>query len=163
MTLNWTSVEEAQFCKQSINVLFYQTEAACPFWLREGTPGEAAMQCATFAIAPKGKGRLIPEPVAHSPCFGKFSQGCPLEGNSGVGGITPLFNMIGLLMGESVCILLFLLYLCCCLVAKLCPTLCDPMDCSPPGSSVHGTFQGRILEWVAISSSRVSSQTRDQS
>ena len=34
-----------------------------------------------------------------------------------------------------------------------CPTLCDPMDCSPPGSSVHGISQARILEWVAILSS----------
>ena len=34
-----------------------------------------------------------------------------------------------------------------------CPTLCDPMDCSPPGSSVPGILQARILEWVAISSS----------
>ena len=31
-----------------------------------------------------------------------------------------------------------------------CPTLRDPMDCSPPGSSLHGTFQARVLEWVAI-------------
>ena len=38
-----------------------------------------------------------------------------------------------------------------CLIAKSCPTLCDPMDSSPPGSSVHGIFQARILEWVAIS------------
>ena len=45
---------------------------------------------------------------------------------------------------------------------QLCPTLCDPMDCSPPGSSVHGIFQARTLEWVAISSSRGSSQPRDQ-
>ena len=36
------------------------------------------------------------------------------------------------------------------LVTQLCLTLCDPMDCSPPGSSVHGIFQARILEWVAI-------------
>ena len=36
---------------------------------------------------------------------------------------------------------------------KLCPSLCHPMDCSLPGSSVHGIFQARILEWVAISSS----------
>ena len=35
-------------------------------------------------------------------------------------------------------------------VAQSCPTLCDPMDCSPPGSSVHGIFQARILEWGAI-------------
>ena len=42
-----------------------------------------------------------------------------------------------------------------------CPTLCDPIDCSPPGSSVHGILQARILEWVAISYSRGSSQPRD--
>jgi len=41
-------------------------------------------------------------------------------------------------------------------------TLCNPMDCSPPGSSVHGIFQARILERVAISYSRESSQPRDQ-
>ena len=51
-----------------------------------------------------------------------------------------------------------------CVRAKLlqsCPTLCDPMDCSPPGSSVHGAFQARILEWVAMPSSIGSSQSRD--
>ena len=41
--------------------------------------------------------------------------------------------------------------------AQLCPTLCHPMDCSPPGSSVHGILQARTLEWVAISFSRESS------
>ena len=41
--------------------------------------------------------------------------------------------------------------ICVCSVTRSCPTLCDPMDCSPPGSSVHEIFQGRILEWVAIS------------
>ena len=40
-------------------------------------------------------------------------------------------------------------------------TLCDPMDCSPPGSSVHGIIQARVLEWVAIAFSRGSSQPRD--
>ena len=40
------------------------------------------------------------------------------------------------------------------LVAQPCPILCDPMDCSPPGSSVHGILQARILEWVAIPSPR---------
>ena len=47
--------------------------------------------------------------------------------------------------------------------AQSCPILCDPMDCSPPGSTVHGIFQIRILEWIAISSSRESSWTRDSS
>ena len=46
------------------------------------------------------------------------------------------------------------------LVAQSCLTLCDPMDCSPPGSPVHGIFQVRILEWVAISFSRGSSRPR---
>ena len=46
-------------------------------------------------------------------------------------------------------------------VAQLCPTLCDPVDCSLPGSSLHGILQARILEWVAISFSRGSSQPRD--
>ena len=49
-----------------------------------------------------------------------------------------------------------------CSVAKSCLTLWDPMDCSPPGSSVHGILQARILEWVAMFSSRVSSLLRDQ-
>ena len=35
-------------------------------------------------------------------------------------------------------------------VTQLCPTLCDPMDCSPSGSSIHGIFQARVLEWGAI-------------
>ena len=49
-----------------------------------------------------------------------------------------------------------------CIVAQTCPTLCNPMDCSTPGSSVHGISQERILEWVVISFSRGSSQPRDR-
>ena len=48
------------------------------------------------------------------------------------------------------------------LVAQSCPTLCDPVDCSPPGSSVHGILQARMLEWVAVPFSRGSSQPRGQ-
>ena len=48
----------------------------------------------------------------------------------------------------------------CCLVTKLCLTLCDPMDCSPPCSSAHGISQARILKWVAIAFSRGSSQPK---
>ena len=46
------------------------------------------------------------------------------------------------------------------LVTQMCLTLCNPMDCSPPGSSVHGILQARILEWVAISFSMGSSSPR---
>ena len=47
-------------------------------------------------------------------------------------------------------------------ITQSCLTLCDPMDCSPPGSSVHGILQARILKWVAISFSRGSSRPRDR-
>ena len=62
--------------------------------------------------------------------------------------------------GASVCVCVFV-----CVCVVICPslylTLCDPMDCSPPGSSAHRVSQARILKWVAISSSRGSSQPRD--
>ena len=45
-------------------------------------------------------------------------------------------------------------------VVQSCPTLCDPVDCSPPGSSVPGILQARVLEWVSISFSRGSSHPR---
>jgi len=46
-------------------------------------------------------------------------------------------------------------------VAQSCLTLCNPVNCSLPGSSVHGILQARVLEWVAISFSRGSSRPRD--
>ena len=49
---------------------------------------------------------------------------------------------------------------CCAKLLQSCLTLCDPMDCSPPGSSVHGTLQARILDFAAMPSSRGSSQPR---
>ena len=47
-----------------------------------------------------------------------------------------------------------------CLVAQACPSLCDPVDCNPPGSSVHGILQARTLEWVTMPSSRGESSWR---
>ena len=49
----------------------------------------------------------------------------------------------------------------CAKLLQLCPTLCNPVDCRPSGSSVDGILQARILEWVAVPSSRGSSQPRD--
>ena len=49
-----------------------------------------------------------------------------------------------------------------CMQAQSCPSFCDPMDCSPPGSSIHGILHARILEWVAICYSRGSSEPRDR-
>ena len=54
-----------------------------------------------------------------------------------------------------------MLFCACAKSLQLCLTLCDSMDCRPPGYSVHGILQARILEWVAISSSRRSSRPRD--
>ena len=54
------------------------------------------------------------------------------------------------------------LHIGCCLVTGSCPTLCDPMDYSPPDSYIHGIFKARLLKWVDISSSRGSSRHRDQ-
>ena len=51
---------------------------------------------------------------------------------------------------------------CVVLAAQLCLILCDPVGCSPPGYPVHGILQARILKWVAMPSSRGSSQTRDR-
>ena len=49
-----------------------------------------------------------------------------------------------------------------CVSCSSSPTLCDPVNCSPPGSFVHGILQAKMLEWVAISFSKRSSQPRDQ-
>ena len=54
-----------------------------------------------------------------------------------------------------------IIYIQVCSVAQPWMTLSNPMDCSQPGSSVHGIFQARMLKWVAISFSRVYSWTRD--
>ena len=86
---------------------------------------------------------------------------------------TPLLTTLTLgfpSMGQTVCSLLtpedlshffFPKPMCVCLHAQSCLNLCEPTDCSPPGSSVHGISQATILEWVAISSSRGSSQPSD--
>ena len=71
----------------------------------------------------------------------------------------PLCSPI-LWLGFTSVIFIAILYWCC-LGTKLCLPLCNPIDCSLPGSSVHGLSQARTLEWVAISSSRASSQPRD--
>ena len=60
------------------------------------------------------------------------------------------------------CLSLLWAFLACVLSRFSCVRLCNPMDCSPPGSSIHGILQARILEWVAMPSSRGFSQPRDR-
>ena len=95
-----------------------------------------AKKCLGRAPSPKGKGGL-------TSCSAFYSRCCP---GVGYGWVVPFLCFI-----SPVCSAL-----------HSCLTLCDPMDCSPPGSSVHGSPQAGILEWVAISSSRGSSWCRGQ-
>ena len=69
-------------------------------------------------------------------CFTSFSQ---LLMSLAIPGV---FYLVGVCVCVCVCV--------CVSAAQLCPTLCNPMDCSLPGSSVHGILQARILEWAAI-------------
>ena len=64
------------------------------------------------------------------------------ENTKGTGGVLQAPQTQHLALFVTVCVL----------VAQSCPTPCDPKDCSPPDSSVHGILQARILEWVAIPS-----------
>ena len=86
-----------------------------------------------------------------------------------VGVVCVLFQMVAgwMVWGQSMQFAVRLLHRYCwslaaVLVTQLCPTLCDPMGCRSPGSSVHGILQARILGWVAIPFSRGSSRPRDQ-
>ena len=77
---------------------------------------------------------------------------------------TLLTNISSIKYVANTVYLSFICFLTVCMHAKslqLCPTLCKPMDCSPPDSSVHGILQARILEGVALPSSRGSSHSRD--
>ena len=70
--------------------------------------------------------------------------------------------LMGCMIKQEVCLKWAWQYRHVCVHAQLCPTLCDIMDDSPPGSSVHSIRQARILEWVAIPFSRGSSWPRDR-
>ena len=65
-------------------------------------------------------------------------------------------------IGRYLAVYAHLTFCVCVLVTQSCLTFCDPMDCSSPGSSVHGVLQAKMLEWVALTFSRASSQPRDR-
>ena len=75
-----------------------------------------------------------------------------------------LFSFSWTLVCFGILVLMYIVYVCTRTYAhtQLCPTLGDSLDCSPPGSSVHGVFQIRTLEWFAISFSRESSPPRPE-
>ena len=100
-------------------------------------PGSPALRADSFTTEPPGK-----------PCV--------IEDNSNLWPESKQALLIGRERGSTLVISM------CAKSRQLCPTLCNPMDCSLPGSSVHGVLQARILECVAISFSRGSSSPRDQ-
>ena len=74
----------------------------------------------------------------------------------------PVQNSASVQSKISVDQMFYLITLCLCMCAQSCRTLCNPVDCSLPGFSVHGISQAKTVEWVAISSSRGSSRLSDQ-
>ena len=95
----------------------------------------------------------IPESLKHCIMSVKHTY-CPLSKTSETG-MLGSSDYISLTSPLNTCV-------CVCMHAQSCPTLCELIDCSLPGFSVHGIIPARILEWVTISSSGGSSQPRDQ-
>ena len=124
----------------NIETIFSKNFQKLPWW---SSALESALQCRRYQFNPWSRkiphaaGQLIPCTTTTEPVCYNFWSPCALE---------PLCVCV------CVCV--------CVRVSSL--TLCDPRDCSPPGSSVHGISQARVLEWVAISWSRGFSQLKDQ-
>ena len=89
-------------------------------------------------------------PLGTAPSLSLFFLGFQLQGRSR--SLVPSVLRFLYILGDFTCV---------CMHVQLYLSLCDPMNCNPPGSSVHGTFQAKILEWIAISFSRGSSQPTD--
>ena len=118
-----------------------------------------------------------PSPVSLPPSFPQFSAHLPArlisQSTSGIQNLfsnpvslqiyfsIPEVSAFSTLVGGTAFASLWVVVVCCSVIHS-CPTLCDPMDCSPSRFSVHGILQARILEWVAMPSSRGSSPPRDR-
>ena len=89
--------------------------------------------------------------IMHTKCLAVFHKN--------KSSITTTYHVLSLLL---VLFLFSVLCVCVCKLLQSCLTLCDPMDCTLPDSSVHGILQARILEWIAMPSSRGSSRLRDR-
>ena len=89
--------------------------------------------------------------IMHTKCLAVFHKN--------KSSITTTYHVLSLLL---VLFLFSVLCVCVCKLLQSCLTLCDPMDCTLPDSSVHGILQARILEWIAMPSSKGSSRLRDR-
>ena len=118
----------------------HQTVVTCPLW---SPPGFLiTMKGLTSLQGPRSHGHLVPSLFSRVPSSVTSSVFVALI-------LTPISNVIDWVRKGK-------------LFTQSCLILCDPMDCSPPGFSVHGILQARILEGIAISFFRGSSPPRDQ-
>ena len=122
-------------------------QSQCPDWNIRGRPCRLVVKCTDTNSNPAS-------PLPSCVTIGKslnFSVHPFPHVKNGDYNITYLIRCCKNLM--TICIVYLHIYSCCCCLS--CSTLCNPMDCSPPGSSVHGILWARILEWVAISFSNL--------
>ena len=91
---------------------------------------------------------------AHTQVAGRLSYTCLEQGEDGRYYVEFFCKKYAFLLSSLSSVICPYQYVCMYLVTQACPALCGPVDCSPPGSSVHGILQARILEWVAMASSR---------
>ena len=102
-------------------------------------------------------GRTLIDLVLHQPLLHSRTEEKRGKATSGLCDLGHGANLSEPHVQIGVCICVCVCVCVCVLVSESCLTLCNPTDCSPPASSVHGISQARILEWVATSSSRGSS------
>ena len=115
-----------------------------------GVPGDSLTHLHPRAPEQPRPGTELSSPQTHT---AHSQRGVPLRGRRSGAGTRPGLPTTPRPEPSSLCFSMR---------AQSCPTLCDPMDCSSPGSSVRGISQARTLEWVAISYSRGSSRPREQ-
>ena len=111
--------------------------------------------------------KLTVEEQMHKDCCSIFSRRAGPHPSQGIFLISlPSKHILGntrtMIIDSIVCSPLFQTWKWKVLIAQLCQIICDPMDCSPPGSLVHGILQARILEWIALPFSKGSFWPRDQ-
>ena len=138
--------ESLCFIPETSIILFLYSIVGCPFLLQGDLPNPGIKP--TYSASPVLTGRFLTTAPAGQPSMllntlNLAKIKVPLKCDYIVSGCFPVPQLA-------------------CAHAQSHPTVCEPMDYSPPGSSICGIFQARILEWVAISYSRRSSQPRDQ-
>ena len=143
------------FFKRSVNVVPLRVQGASSGWPVCPVDKSSSFLLLTQHGVPSSSCFFVPQPPSNQPSL----SGVPIllspEWN-----LEPKVWVLSVLTAPGLLLTPGPLRGACSLVSQSCLTLCNPMDCSPPGSSVHGISQTRTLEWVVISFSRGSSQPR---